>query len=130
MSKSILEQTAVSIILEQHGTYEQHFSNLDRLIVSYRDGRQNEILTVLVSIRKSLKSLFELALRYVEDEDESKSEKLNSLLDELVVMNMQLRSYNNLFNNNSESINTICDYQNWIANAAVVLTLDIEGDSL
>ena len=122
MSKSILEQTAVSIILEQHGTYEQHFSNLDRLIVSYRDGRQNEILTVLVSIPKSLKSLFELALRYVEDE------KLNSLLDELVVMNMQLRSYNNLFNNNSESINTICDYQNWIANAAVVLTLDIEGE--
>ena len=126
MSKSILEQTAVSIILEQHGTYEQHFSNLDRLIVSYRDGRQNEILTVLVSIRKSLKSLFELSLKYVEEEDESKSEKLNSLLDELVVMNMQLRSYNNLFNNNSESINTICDYQNWIANAAVVLTLDLE----
>ena len=78
MSKSILEQTAVSIILEQHGTYEKHFKNLDQLIMTYRDGRQNEILTVLVSIRKSLRSLFELAIRYIEDEDEdeNKSEKL------------------------------------------------------
>ena len=72
MSNSILEQTAISIILEQHGTYEKHFKNLDQLIMTYRDGRQNEILTVLVSIRKSLRSLFELALRYVEDEDENK----------------------------------------------------------
>ena len=126
MQNQFLEQTAVSIILEQHGSYEKHFKNLDYVISSYRAGRQDEILTVLVSIRKSLKALFELAINYSENQDEDKCEKLNSLLDELVVANMQLRSYNHLFNGNSSAINNICEYQNWIANAAVVLTLDLE----
>ena len=100
MQNHLLEQTAVAIILEHHGSYDRHFKNLDSVISSYRNIDQNEILTVLVSIRKSL--------------------------NELVVANMQLRSYNNLFNGNSDVINSICEYQNWIANAAVVLTMDLE----
>ena len=126
MQNHLLEQTAVAIILEQHGSYDRHFKNLDSVISSYRNLKQNEILTVLVSIRKSLKALFELAIDYADNEDDDKSEKLNSLLNELVVANMQLRSYNNLFNGNSDVINNICEYQNWIANAAVVLTMDLE----
>lgn len=126
MQNHLLEQTAVAIILEQHGSYDRHFKNLDSVISSYRNLKQNEILTVLVSIRKSLKALFELAIDYADNEDDDKGEKLNSLLNELVVANMQLRSYNNLFNGNSDVINNICEYQNWIANAAVVLTMDPE----
>lgn len=126
MQNHLLEQTAVAIILEQHGSYDRHFKNLDSVISSYRNLEQNEILTVLVSIRKSLKALFELAIDYADNEDDDKGEKLNSLLNELVVANMQLRSYNNLFNGNSDVINNICEYQNWIANAAVVLTMDLE----
>lgn len=126
MQNHLLEQTAVAIILEQHGSYDRHFKNLDSVISSYRNLEQNEILTVLVSIRKSLKALFELAIDYADNEDDDKGEKLNSLLNELVVANMQLRSYNNLFNGNSDVINSICEYQNWIANAAVVLTMDLE----
>lgn len=126
MQNHLLEQTAVAIILEQHGSYDRHFKNLDSVISSYRNLEQNEILTVLVSIRKSLKALFELAIDYADNEDDDKDEKLNSLLNELVVANMQLRSYNNLFNGNSDVINSICEYQNWIANAAVVLTMDLE----
>lgn len=126
MQNHLLEQTAVAIILEQHGSYDRHFKNLDSVISSYRNLKQNEILTVLVSIRKSLKALFELAIDYADNEDDDKGEKLNSLLNELVVANMQLRSYNNLFNGNSDVINNICEYQNWIANAAVVLTMDLE----
>ena len=61
MQNQFLEQTAVSIILEQHGSYEKHFKNLDYVISSYRDGRQDEILTVLVSIRKSFKSSFRVS---------------------------------------------------------------------
>lgn len=126
MQNHLLEQAAVAIILEQHGSYDRHFKNLDSVISSYRNLEQNEILTVLVSIRKSLKALFELAIDYADNEDDDKGEKLNSLLNELVVANMQLRSYNNLFNGNSDVINNICEYQNWIANAAVVLTMDLE----
>lgn len=126
MQNHLLEQTAVAIILEHHGSYDRHFKNLDSVISSYRNIDQNEILTVLVSIRKSLKALFELAIDYSSNEDDDKGEKLNSLLNELVVANMQLRSYNNLFNGNSDVINSICEYQNWIANAAVVLTMDLE----
>lgn len=126
MQNHLLEQTAVAIILEQHGSYDRHFKNLDSVISSYRNLKQNEILTVLVSIRKSLKALFELAIDYADNEDDDKGEKLNSLLNELVVANMQLRSYNNLFNGNSDVINNICEYQNWIANSAVVLTMDLE----
>lgn len=126
MQNHLLEQTAVAIILKHHGSYDRHFKNLDSVISSYRNIDQNEILTVLVSIRKSLKALFELAIDYAGNEDDDKSEKLNSLLNELVVANMQLRSYNNLFNGNSDVINSICEYQNWIANAAVVLTMDLE----
>lgn len=126
MQNHLLEQTAVAIILEHHGSYDRHFKNLDSVISSYRNINQNEILTVLVSIRKSLKALFELAIDYASNEDDDKGEKLNALLNELVVANMQLRSYNNLFNGNSDVINSICEYQNWIANAAVVLTMDLE----
>ena len=126
MQNHLLEQTAVAIILEHRGSYDRHFKNLDSVISSYRNIDQNEILTVLVSIRKSLKALFELAIDYASNEDDDKGEKLNSLLNELVVANMQLRSYNNLFNGNSDVINSICEYQNWIANAAVVLTMDLE----
>lgn len=126
MQNHLLEHTAVAIILEHHGSYDRHFKNLDSVISSYRNIDQNEILTVLVSIRKSLKALFELAIDYASNEDDDKGEKLNALLNELVVANMQLRSYNNLFNGNSDVINSICEYQNWIANAAVVLTMDLE----
>ena len=126
MQNHLLEQTSVAIILEHHGSYDRHFKNLDSVISSYRNIDQNEILTVLVSIRKSLKALFELAIDYASNEDDDKGEKLNALLNELVVANMQLRSYNNLFNGNSDVINSICEYQNWIANAAVVLTMDLE----
>ena len=126
MQNHLLEQTAVPIILEHHSSYDRHFKNLDSVISSYRNIDQNEILTVLVSIRKSLKALFELAIDYASNEDDDKGEKLNALLNELVVANMQLRSYNNLFNGNSDVINSICEYQNWIANAAVVLTMDLE----
>ena len=126
MQNHLLEQAAVAIILEQNGSYDRHFKNLDSVISSYRNLKQNEILTVLVSIRKSLKALFELAIDYAENEEEDKSERLNALLNELVVANMQLRSYNNLFNGNSDVINSLCEYQNWIANAAVVLTMDLE----
>lgn len=129
MQNDILENTAVELILEHSANYTHRFDQLDKAIELYRkNSTKTEVLAVLVTIRKSTTALFKLANEYVTSPSEEKTEKLNSNLNELVVANMQLRSFNNLFNDNSEIINEICDFQCWLAHAAVVLTLDLGGE--
>lgn len=129
MQNDILENTAVELILAHSANYTHRFEQLDKAIELYRkNSTKTEVLAVLVTIRKSTTALFKLANEYVTDPSEEKTAKLNSNLNELVVANMQLRSFNNLFNDNSEIINEICDFQCWLAHAAVVLTLDLGGE--
>lgn len=129
MQNDILENTAVELILEHSANYAHRFDQLDKAIELYRkNSTKTEVLAVLVTIRKSTTALFKLANEHVTSPSEEKTEKLNSNLNELVVANMQLRSFNNLFNDNSEIINEICDFQCWLAHAAVVLTLDLGGE--
>lgn len=128
MQNDIIENAAVELILQHSLEYEIRFNQLDQAIALYQDGSQNEILAVLMTIRKSINALFKLAVKYGNDQSKESSEQLHSTLNEIVVANMQLRSYNNLFNGNSEIINEICDFQCWLANAAVLLTIDLGGE--
>lgn len=128
MQNDLLEQTAVEIILHHSSDYENRFDQLDRAIEVYKTHENPEILAVLMTIRKSTKALFKLAEECNIEMTDEKTSRLNSTLNEIVVANMQLRSFNNLFNDNSEIINDICDFQCWLAHAAVVLTLDLGGE--
>ena len=128
MQNDLLEQTAVEIILHHSLDYENRFEQLDRAISVYRTHENPEILAVLMTIRKSAKALFKLAEECSIEMTDDKKSRLNSTLNEIVVANMQLRSFNNLFNDSSEIINDICDFQCWLAHAAVVLTLDLGGE--
>ena len=128
MQNDLLEQTAVEIILHHASDYDNRFEQLDRAIAVYKTHENPEILAVLMTIRKSTKALFKLAEEFNIEMTKDKTDRLNSTLNELVVANMQLRSFNNLFNDNSEIINDICDFQCWLAQAAVVLTLDLGGE--
>lgn len=128
MQNDLLEQTAVEIILHHSLDYDNRFDQLDRAIEVYKTHENPEILAVLMTIRKSIKALFKLAEECSIEMTDEKTSRLNSTLNEIVVANMQLRSFNNLFNDNSEIINDICDFQCWLAHAAVVLTLDLGGE--
>lgn len=128
MQNDLLENTAVELILQHSLDYDKRFYQLDKAIALYKDGSQNEILAVLMTIRKSTNALFKMAVEYTTDYSKSTAERINSTLNELVVANMQLRSFNNLFNGNSEIINEICEFQCWMAHAAVILTIDLGGE--
>lgn len=129
MQNDLLEMTAVEIILQHSLDYNKRFDQLDRAIDMYKQDVSNrEILAVLMTLRKSTNALFKLANAYATNATEDLTNRLNSTLNELVVANMQLRSYNNLFNDNAEIINEICEFQCWLAHAAVVLTLDLGGE--
>ena len=128
MPNDLLENTAIELILQHSLDYNERFEQLDRAIAIYRDEGKTEILAVLMTIRKSTNALFKLTNEQVQKPSQDKMDKINSSLNELVVANMQLRSFNNLFNDNSEIINDICDFQCWLAHAAVVLTLDLGGE--
>ena len=128
MQNDLLENTAVELILQHSLDYDKRFYQLDKAIALYKDGSQNEILAVLMTIRKSTNALFKMAVEYTTDYSKSTAERINSTLNEIVVANMQLRSFNNLFNGNSEIINEICEFQCWMAHAAVILTIDLGGE--
>lgn len=128
MQNDLLESTAIEIILHHASDYEKRFDQLDRAIEFYKTHEDHEILAVLMTIRKSTKALFKLAEECSEEMPVEKTNQLNATLNEIVVANMQLKSFNYLFNDNSEIINDICAFQCWLAHAAVVLTLDLGGE--
>lgn len=128
MQNDLLEKAAIGLILEHASDYERRFEQLDGAIERYENHSNPEILAVLMTIRKSTKALFKLASECKATITDEKTLRLNSTLNELVVANMQLRTFNSLFNDNSELINDICEFQCWFAHAAVILTLDLGGE--
>lgn len=133
-----LEDNALKIIYGHSKDYDAHFENLDKTIDGYQQEKSNiEIVSILVTMRKSIKTMFALTndmftSKHITDDetllDTVKNETLQ-ILNQLVIANMQLRNYNSLFNDNASQVQSICEHQCWFASVAVMLTLEIGGEN-
>lgn len=134
-NEKLVVETVISIISAQDKEYDSSkFKKLDQIILEFKKYDRSETIAAIIIIRKGLKSLFELTskLGQMSIEKQLKSEeyaKLIDVLDQLVLTNMQLRSFNNEMNHNSESINQLCEDQCWIANVAILAAMEFEEDS-
>ena len=134
-NEKLVVETVISIISAQGKEYDSSkFKKLDQIILEFKKYDRSETIAAIIIIRKGLKSLFELTskLGQMSIEKQLKSEeyaKLIDVLDQLVLTNMQLRSFNNEMNHNSESINQLCEDQCWIANVAILAAMEFEEDS-
>lgn len=136
------ELLALEIIADNAKLYDDvYFKNVDKVILDVsQDESKVEIYALMLTMRKSIQSLFYLEqthAKYLQDkehdlqDDEAiqlRKQILNTLTS-LVSSNMQLSSYNSIFNYNSELVNQICQHQCWLANALVMTVLQTEKGS-
>lgn len=131
-NEKLVVETVISIISAQSGEYERSkFKKLDQIILEFKKYDRSETIAAIIIIRKGLKSLFEITSKLSKmsaDEQPASKEytKLIDILDQLVLTNMQLRSFNNEMNHNSESINQLCEDQCWIANVAILAAMEFD----
>ena len=131
-NEKLVVETAISIISAQDREYERSkFKKLDQIILEFKKYDRSETIEAIIIIRKGLKSLFEITSKLSKmsaDEQPASKEytKLIDILDQLVLTNMQLRSFNNEMNHNSESINQLCEDQCWIANVAILAAMEFD----
>ena len=131
-NEKLVVETVISIISAQDREYERSkFKKLDQIILEFKKYDRSETIAAIIIIRKGLKSLFEITSKLSKmsaDEQPSSKEytKLIDILDQLVLTNMQLRSFNNEMNHNSESINQLCEDQCWIANVAILAAMEFD----
>lgn len=133
-NEKLVVETVISIISAQDREYERSkFKKLDQIILEFKKYDRSETIAAIIIIRKGLKSLFEITSKLSKmsaDEQPSSKEytKLIDILDQLVLTNMQLRSFNNEMNHNSESINQLCEDQCWIANVAILAAMEFDEE--
>lgn len=133
-NEKLVVETVISIISAQSGEYERSkFKKLDQIILEFKKYDRSETIAAIIIIRKGLKSLFEITSKLSKmsaDEQPASKEytKLIDILDQLVLTNMQLRSFNNEMNHNSESINQLCEDQCWIANVAILAAMEFDEE--
>ena len=133
-NEKLVVETVISIISAQGGEYERSkFKKLDQIILEFKKYDRSETIAAIIIIRKGLKSLFEITSKLSKlsaDEQPASKEyaKLIDILDQLVLTNMQLRSFNNEMNHNSESINQLCEDQCWIANVAILAAMEFDEE--
>lgn len=133
-NEKLVVETVISIISAQGGEYESSkFKKLDQIILEFKKYDRSETIAAIIIIRKGLKSLFEITSKLSKmtaDEQSASKEytKLIDILDQLVLTNMQLRSFNNEMNHNSESINQLCEDQCWIANVAILAAMEFDEE--
>lgn len=133
-NEKLVVETVISIISAQSGEYERSkFKKLDQIILEFKKYDRSETIAAIIIIRKGLKSLFEITSKLSKmsaDEQPTSKEytKLIDILDQLVLTNMQLRSFNNEMNHNSESINQLCEDQCWIANVAILAAMEFDEE--
>lgn len=133
-NEKLVVETVISIISAQSGEYEHSkFKKLDQIILEFKKYDRSETIAAIIIIRKGLKSLFEITSKLSKmsaDEQPASKEytKLIDILDQLVLTNMQLRSFNNEMNHNSESINQLCEDQCWIANVAILAAMEFDEE--
>lgn len=133
-NEKLVVETVISIISAQGGEYERSkFKKLDQIILEFKKYDRSETIAAIIIIRKGLKSLFEITSKLSKlsaDEQLASKEyaKLIDILDQLVLTNMQLRSFNNEMNHNSESINRLCEDQCWIANVAILAAMEFDEE--
>ena len=131
-NEKLVVETVISIISAQDEEYERSkFKKLDQIILEFKKYDRSETIAAIIIIRKGLKSLFEITSKLSKmsaDEQPASKEytKLIDILDQLVLTNMQLRSFNNEMNHNSESINQLCEDQCWIANVAILAAMEFD----
>ena len=129
-NEKLVVETVISIISAQGKEYDSFkFKKLDQIILEFKKYDRSETIAAIIIIRKGLKSLFELTSKLgqmsIDKQFESEEyAKLIDVLDQLVLTNMQLRSFNNEMNHNSESINQLCEDQCWIANVAILAAME------
>lgn len=134
-NEKLVVETVISIISAQSKEYDSSkFKKLDQIILEFKKYDRSETIAAIIIIRKGLKSLFELTSKLdqmsVDKQIESEEyAKLIVVLDQLVLTNMQLRSFNNEMNLNSESINQLCEDQCWIANVAILAAMEFDGEA-
>ena len=134
-NEKLVVETVISIISAQGKECDSSkFKKLDQIILEFKKYDRSETIAAIIIIRKGLKSLFEITskLSQMSVDKQLESEeyaKLIDVLDQLVLTNMQLRSFNNEMNHNSESINQLCEDQCWIANVAILAAMEFEEDS-
>lgn len=133
-NEKLVVETVLSIIAAQGREYDTYkFEKLDKIILEFKKYDRSETIAAIIIIRKGLKSLFEitskLGQKTVDQQIESEEyAKLIEILDQLVLTNMQLRSFNNEMNHNSESINKLCEDQCWISNVAILAAMEFEEE--
>lgn len=133
-NEKLVVETVISIISAQGREYERSkFKKLDQIILEFKKYDRSETIAAIIIIRKGLKSLFEITSKLSKmsaDEQPASKEytKLIDILDQLVLTNMQLRSFNNEMNHNSESINQLCEDQCWIANVAILAAMEFDEE--
>lgn len=133
-NEKLVVETVIGIISAQGGEYERSkFKKLDQIILEFKKYDRSETIAAIIIIRKGLKSLFEITSKLSKlsaDEQLASKEyaKLIDILDQLVLTNMQLRSFNNEMNHNSESINQLCEDQCWIANVAILAAMEFDEE--
>ena len=133
-NEKLVVETVLSIIAAQSREYDTYkFEKLDKIILEFKKYDRSETIASIIIIRKGLKSLFEitskLGQKTVDQQIESEEyAKLIEILDQLVLTNMQLRSFNNEMNHNSESINKLCEDQCWISNVAILAAMEFEEE--
>lgn len=133
-NEKLVVETVISIISAQDREYERsRFKKLDQIILEFKKYDRSETIAAIIIIRKGLKSLFEITSKLSKmsaDEQPASKEytKLIDILDQLVLTNMQLRSFNNEMNHNSESINQLCEDQCWIANVAILAAMEFDEE--
>lgn len=133
-NEKLVVETVLSIIAAQGREYDDSkFKKLDQIILEFKKYDRSETIAAIIIIRKGLKSLFEITSKLSkmtadEQPDSKEYTKLIDILDQLVLTNMQLRSFNNEMNHNSESINQLCEDQCWIANVAILAAMEFDEE--
>ena len=134
-NEKLVVETVISIISAQSKEYDSSkFKKLDQIILEFKNYDRSETIAAIIIIRKGLKSLFELTSKLgqmsVDKQIESEEyAKLIVVLDQIVLTNMQLRSFNNEMNHNSASINQLCEDQCWIANVAILAAMEFDEEA-
>lgn len=131
-NEKLVVETVLSIISEQGKVYEESkFKQLDQVILEFKNYERSETVAAIIIIRKGLKSLFELTSKLMKMDADKQIEsqeyaKLIEVLDQLILVNMQLRAFNNEMNHNSTAINTLCEEQCWLANIAILAAMEFD----
>ena len=131
-NEKLVVETVLSIISEQGKVYEESkFKQLDQVILEFKNYERSETVAAIIIIRKGLKSLFELTSKLMKMDIDKQIEsqeyaKLIEVLDQLILTNMQLRAFNNEMNHNSTAINTLCEEQCWLANIAILASMEFD----